>query len=489
MYRVVIYGLSAIAAVAFALSLLGMLYIAPALLALSLFLIVGTAIVTHELCVSATKAPGNMESSLITALILFLIITPAGSAREAVTVAAITALAILLKYVIVYRHRHLFNPAALVLVFAGLAGFIGAEWWVGSRYLLPVVAVVGALIAMKTRRERLVLAYIGISTVLVLAYAAATGAPFLEALMRHFLSWPTVFFASVMLTEPLSLPSTRRLQYTYAAIAAAAGSIPFSLGMLHSTPELALLAANLFTFFVDAPERSDLSFVGRTEVGKDTFEYHFRPAHPLSFTPGQYMEWTLPHEVPDERGIRRYFTIAAAPSGETVSFAVRHLPQQSSWKKSLADLSPGAVMHATQLSGDFTLRHDTPRHVWIAGGIGITPYMSMLRDALAHGRKIEATLLYCNKTENDIAFTQDLARAGDAGVAVVHVLAEKPASDIPCEVGFVTKDVIERRVQGWQEATFYLSGPPGMVASYETLLSGMGIPENRIVTDYFPGLA
>lgn len=489
MYRVVIYGLAFIIGAAFALSLADVLAIVPVALVLSLLLIVGTVLVVHELCVAVTEAPGNVESTLITGLILFLILTPPSDVRGAVAVAMIAALAVLLKYVIVHRKRHLFNPAALVLVVAGVSGYIGVEWWVGSRYLLPVVAIVGALIAMKTRREALVLTYIGASTAVVLAYAAATAAPLGDAFLRHFLSWPTVFFATVMLTEPLSLPSTRRLQYIYAVLAAMVGSVPFSIGFLYGTPELSLLAANLLTFFVDSPERSELVFVGRTEVGKDTFEYRFHPTHPLSFVPGQYMEWTLPHEVSDDRGIRRYFTICAAPGSETVSFAVRHLPQQSTWKKHLAELVPGAVMHATQRAGDFTLRHDVVRHVWIAGGIGITPYMSMLRDARARGTKLSAVLLYCNKTESDIAFSQELAQAADAGVAVTHVLAEKPARTMECEVGFVTKDVIERRVEGWQEATFYLSGPPGMVASYEKLLEEMGIPAGRIVTDYFPGLA
>lgn len=488
MYRVVLYVLTAIAVWAFALSLVGVLAIAPLSLVLSLLLIVGVVMLTHALCAAVTKAPANIESSYITAFILFLIITPPTSPRDAIAVAAIAALAILLKYAVVFRKRHLFNPAALAIFVAGLFGFIGAEWWVGSRYLLPVVVLGGAAIAMKTRREGMILAYIALSAAIVSLWFANV-APIPETLMRHFLSWPTIFFATVMLTEPLSLPATRRMQYAYAGIAAILGSIPFSFGVVHGTPELSLLAANLFTFFVDRPERSELLYVGRTEVGKDTFEYRFRTAHALHYTPGQYMEWTLPHEVPDTRGIRRYFTISAAPGTEYVSFAVRHLPTQSTWKKSLAALPAGSIMFATQRAGDFTLRPGALQHVWIAGGIGITPFMSMLRDARAHSASLHATLFYCNKTEGDIAFSDELAHAGEAGVSTVHVIAEKPTSGIECETGFVTREMIERRVSGWQAAVFYLSGPPGMVASYEKLLAEMGVPSNRIITDYFPGLA
>lgn len=489
MYRVVIYSLCAIIAAGFVLSLSGVLYITPIPYILSLSLIVGVVLLVHELCVKVSGAPGNIESSLITALILFLILTPAATVRDAGSIAFIAGLAILFKYTIVHRLRHLFNPAALALFVAGLMGFIGVEWWVSSRYLLPVVAIAGALVAMKTRRESLVLTYLAASTAVVVAWFLFTASmPPFDTIMQHFLSWPTVFFATIMLTEPLSLPSTRWRQYVYAVLAAVVGGIPFSFGALHGTPELSLLVANLFTFIVDRPERMALVYVGRTEVGKDTFEYRFRAGHPVFYKPGQYLEWTLPHAAPDSRGIRRYFTISAGPGSEYLSFSVRHLPEQSSWKKTLASMTEGTVIFATQRSGDFTLSAEAPLHVWIAGGIGITPYMSMMRDANNRGAQIPAVLFYCNKTEGDIAFKDELEKA-PAGVRVVHVLAEKPASGMIAETGFVTREMIERNAPGWQGATFYLSGPPGMVASYEKLLQGMGVRDQQIITDYFPGLA
>jgi ferredoxin-NADP reductase len=229
--------------------------------------------------------------------------------------------------------------------------------------------------------------------------------------------------------------------------------------------------------------------VRKQQVGKDAYEYSFSAVPPVFHTPGQYLEWTLPHDAPDLRSIRRYFTIVSAPQSPTVSFAVRHVTEnESSWKKALRTIAPGALLFATQRGGDFTLRPGATHHVWIAGGIGITPFVSMIRDARARTQTIPATLLYCNKTENDVAFLDEL-RDSPAGVRVVHVLAEKGKGDLPHEVGFVTRELIETHVPQWKDATFYLSGPPGLVAAYEKLLATMGIPSSRIVTDYFPGLA
>jgi ferredoxin-NADP reductase len=292
-----------------------------------------------------------------------------------------------------------------------------------------------------------------------------------------------------MLTEPLGIPSRWNYQYGYALTAAAVASIPFSFGPIYGTPELALLVANLMTLVVDRPERLRLTLKHVHEVGKGTFEYVFGTAHPQHHVPGQYLEWTLPHPKPDLRGIRRYFTIASAPGGREVSFAVRHGEKQSSWKQTLETLPLGATLYATQCAGDFTLAPEAPHYVWIAGGIGVTPFVSQVRTAINKGEKLSATLFYCNRSEADIAFKPLFDEAQAIGVSVVHVLQEPATSGFPFETGFITREMILKYVPEWKTATFYISGPPGLVGAYQKLLREMGVPKRRMVTDYFPGLA
>lgn len=482
MYRVVIYALLCIAFGAFVLSITGILSISPFALFAS-FVAVGLgALIAHYICVRVSKAPGNVESSIITALILFLIITPATRISELLIATFLGALAIVLKYIVRYRLRHVFNPVALVLFLSGIVGYTGVEWWVGSRYLLPVVLIAGLAVVIKTRRTFLVTLYILISTATV-AIAFLDTTPMLETVVRHFISWPTVFFATFMLTEPLGLPSTRKLQAIYAGIVGALSAIPFSFGSLHGTPELALLAGNLFTFVIDHPARLRLTLVHKRIVGRNTTEYVFSPSSPVQHIPGQYLEWTLPHKKPDTRGIRRYFTISSAPDSLEVSFAVRHLEKQSTWKTALATLQPSSVLYATQHAGDFTLDPHAPYYVWIAGGIGVTPFISMIRDAVERGAKIPATLFYCSKSADDIAFRTEIEGSDLHGVRIVHVL------ETGIEKGIITEALLTSKVPEWVDATYYVSGPPGLVDAYKKLLGSMGIPGRRIVTDYFPGLA
>lgn len=486
MYTVVLYGLFFLLVTGAIFGALGFLFFSPIALCLSAAVISVSAIVTHHILAHISKAPASFESTLITALILSLILTPTTDITNLIIHACIASGAIVLKYTIAYRHRHICNPAALALVIAGVCGYIGVEWWIGSRYMVPFVLISGVAIVVKTRRFDLVSLYIVTSSALVIA---RSNGDILTALTQHFFSWPTIFFATVMLTEPLSLPGTKILKYIYVIIIGIVGSIPFSIGSLYGTPELALVLGNIFTFVAGFPVRAQLRFTKRIEVGNNIYEYHFQTPYPISHTAGQFFEWTLPHQNPDNRGIRRYLTISSAPHDSHISFAVKHVPKQSTWKQALEHMKPGDPMYVTQLSGDFSATDPKERSVWIAGGIGITPYMSMIRDAVQSKKHLNATLLYCNTSESDIAFADEIAQGGTHGLSVIHFLVERPRSLLVHEVGFITPIHIQSHVQDWQHATFYISGPPGMVASYEHMLLSMGVPSRKIITDYFPGLA
>ncbi len=488
MYRVVIYALLAITAAAFVASFLGYLFFSPLALGLSLLVTVGAALAAHEGALRLSGAPSNRESSLITALLVFLIVTPTTAVSELVIVAAIAAGAVFLKYLVRWRLRHIFNPAALALFAAGLFGYFGVEWWVGSRYLFPVVLLAGLAVLLKTRRTELAFVYIAVSTLVVLA-VSATPSTLGEVLFLHFFSWPTLFFAAFMLTEPLSLPGTRVHQNIYAGIAALLSSVPFTLGPLHGTPELALLVANLYTQIVDQPARLRLILATKTRVGGDTVEYGFTVPRPIDFAPGQYFEWTLPHAHADKRGIRRYFTASSAPEGEHLAFAVRHVTPGSSFKAALETMEAGDVLYATQRAGDFVLREGTVPPVFIAGGLGITPFISMLRSAAMTGSPLTATLFYCNKTAHDVAYHDELTRFVQTGLRRIDVVQDGAGAPAGSVVGYLTAAIVAAQVPDYLVTTFYLSGPPGLVSSYAKLLRSMGVPRKQIVTDYFPGLA
>src|SRR5947209_11551649 len=112
---------------------------------------------------------------------------------------------------------------------------------------------------------------------------------------------------------------------------------------------------------------------------------------------------TLAHEPADNRGAERAFTIASSPSEPLVRITTRVSSQSSSFKSALMGLAPGALIEAHGPYGTFLL-HDDPRPaVFIAGGIGITPFRSILGDVFARGNRPDITLLYSSSTPH-IAF-------------------------------------------------------------------------------------
>ncbi len=494
MYEVVIGGLLAMALYALVVSALGGLFYAPLELIALFVAVVASCLGANTLFAKLWNAPRNDASTLITALILFFLLWPSTDITDLGVAVLASVLAIGSKYVIAWRKQHLFNPVAFGAFVLSLFGIGGAVWWIGSPLLAPATVIVGTLIVWKIRRVPLAVGAVLASVLVTLVLEWQAGAPPLLVLAPHLLSWPILFFASVMVTEPQTAPGRTREQWLYGAGVGALSAVPFHIGPIFSSPELALLVGNLFSYAVSMKQRLVLTLVSREELAKNTYEYAFSTPRKPSFEAGQYLEWTLPHSPADDRGIRRYFTIASAPSNEHLRLGVRMAAAKgSSFKRALATLPVGGKLFASQRAGDFVLPCATSAPlVWIAGGIGITPFVSMLREMLANQEKRQITLFFANVRAEDVAYRDVLARAEqELGVRVIYVFSEQDQvlDNATVEHGFVTEEMLHRYVSQLASAEVYLSGPSGMVTVYKHLVRSAGVPMSRIKTDYFPGFA
>lgn len=491
MYRLTLYCLIGISVGAIIFSFLGLIAYSEIALIGSLVVIVAVAYVVNAMLASIWKAPTNPESSLITALILFLIMPPAANVASLLDLVIVTLVAIASKYIIAYNFRHVFNPAALGAFIAPFVTGIAATWWVGSAALLPLVAIAGILIVRKIRRHELVIAFV-LASIVGMTFRTFTGEGsefILPALLELFVSWPLVFLGAVMLTEPITTPPTKGLQMLYGVIVGLLFTVPFSIGPVYGTPEVALLVGNLYAYAVSMKRRLILSVESVEQVSPDTYHFRFSSPSSIMYTPGQYLEWTLPHTGADKRGIRRYFTIASAPS-EPLSIGIKIREGASSFKKALKKLQPGDTITAGGLYGDFLLHPNSQQPlVWIAGGIGITPFRSMAKHLLAQDETRDVVLFYCCSLVSDFDYMDIFEEAKRVGIRVVPVVTGK--ENIPDtwsgERGFLTEEVIKKHVPEYTKRHFYLSGPNAMVVSYKKLLHTMGVSSSSIHTDYFPG--
>lgn len=205
----------------------------------------------------------------------------------------------------------------------------------------------------------------------------------------------------------------------------------------------------------------------------------FNPAEPLTWKPGQFLHYVLHHQPTDDRGSDRWFTIASAPFEKEIMITTRLSDgKSSSFKDKLRALEIGKTIEITHVSGNFVLGDIEHEYVFIAGGIGVTPFYSMLKEADKNDVKLHVTMLYGNRDDN-VIYKDDFETFAkhNPHLKIQYVVA--PAQ--------IDEDLIKQSVPDIQKPLFYVSGPEGMVESLNSTLKSINVPDEHIKLDYFPG--
>jgi len=492
MYRLVLYVLIGLIAIAIVLSFFSLLPFSPLPLLLSTVFLIVLCWAANTILARIFAVPTNIESVYITALILALIIDPAQSTGDYLFLGWAAVLAMSSKYILSFRNKHIFNPAAIAVVITSFALKESASWWVGTASMLPAVLLGGALLVRKLRQGKIVALFVVATLFTVCVVSILQHLSVLGELQKLLLFSPLFFFAAIMLTEPMTAPPTQTLKGISALLTGVLFIPQLHIGSIYSTPELALVIGNVFSYVVSPKQKVMLKLRRKGKIAANAMEFIFKPSHQLSFQPGQYMEVTLAHAKPDSRGNRRFFTIASSPTENNLHLGVRYYSNGSSFKRALYKVDSRSKLMAGQIAGDFTLPRD-PRQklVFIAGGIGITPFRSMLKYLLDNNERRDIVLLYANRTVKEIAYYDIIGEAQSVlGVKAFYTLTDPNA--IPYNwrglVGRIDEDMIAQAIPDYQERTFYLSGPPDMVRAYEHILKQLNVKSTQIKKDFFPGL-
>ncbi|MFA5840822.1 MAG: RnfABCDGE type electron transport complex subunit D [Candidatus Paceibacterota bacterium] len=496
MYRIVLYVLFFFFGSAVVLSLFKFLPYTPFDLISSLFIILVVSWLTNIVFSYVYDAPTNIESVYITALILFFIITPAqgGIYTEFLPLAFWASVwAMASKYIFAIGKKHIFNPAAFAVVLTAFTINQAASWWIGTPNMLPFVLLGGLLIIRKLRRADLVWSFIlsAIATLIILA--TFKGSDISNTIFKTLKDSAFFFFLFIMVTEPLTAPTTRWLRISFGVLVGFLSAPLVHIGSVYSTPELALIVGNVFAYLVSPKEKLFLQLKDKIKIGTDTFDFIFLKDKDFSFRPGQFMEWTLKHRSPDARGNRRYFTLASSPTEPEIHLGVKFYPEPSSYKNRLLALPIGGEIIVSQKSGDFVLPTNKEQGlVFIAGGIGITPFRSMIQYLIDTNEKRDITLFYSNKTLDDISYKDVFEEArAKLGIKTIYAITDKNqvVLDPSMKIGIIDGEIIAKEVPNFMNKIFYISGPHGMVNAFESTLKSMGVPNKHIKIDFFPGFA
>lgn len=502
MYRLALLSLAGLAVIALVLSLAGLSGPTWAEILATAIVLVVVSTVVDAAAQRLLKLPWRLESSLITAGILLFVLRPSIAPLGLAGIAIAGAVASASKYVLAWRGRHVFNPAAvgvtvltLLSAVTGVYEFGGSSWWVGSPLFGPIVLLLGVLLVWRTEKLRVIALFwvVAIATgVLVVAgqYAQQGADVGVWTIVGQQLwSSPVLFLGAFMLSEPLTLPPRRWQQLIVAAVvgvlvgwAPLFGSFPVGLGQ-----ERALLVGNLLAFAFALRTAVRLVFAGRAQLTPTVRELTFRASRGFAFTAGQFLELDVPHHHPDARGTRREFSIVSAPEDlPTVRIAFRDGGgPQSSFKKALAAVEPGTALAVTGVWGDFVLpRQSAGPLLMVAAGIGVTPFISHLRHLAAIGQERDVVVVYVAKDAAELAFREDLERTR---VQVIAFTRDEPA-DMPANWSWargarLDADTLRRAVPDIAYRHAYASGPAGLLADLGPTLQ----QARSITTDAFSG--
>ncbi|MEI9914254.1 MAG: FAD-dependent oxidoreductase [Candidatus Saccharibacteria bacterium] len=208
-------------------------------------------------------------------------------------------------------------------------------------------------------------------------------------------------------------------------------------------------------------------FVRKEPANKhDAVTFYFSVDHTLNYTAGQFTELTL-----DKVG-RHWFTLSSAPG--KAEFTITTRLTGSDFKNALDSLKPGDEIYAADSMGDFVLPIDSSRPIlMVAGGIGITPFYSILQDLHKKNSSLyKLHLLYIASSKEDFL---DLSKYKDLLVSYKEIIGRVESSDILKDASALSDPYI------------YTSGPEPMVEKIVSDLKAAGIPEDSLVSDYFPG--
>ena len=216
----------------------------------------------------------------------------------------------------------------------------------------------------------------------------------------------------------------------------------------------------------------------------DVNSYRFPRPTELTYKPGQFLFATIKQGNIE---LTHHFSFSTSPT-ETKHFE---------FTKKFTDHEYSIVLKAAKVGdwaridapyGQFTFEGEYPKIALLAGGIGITPFMSVCKYATDERLASKITLFYGCRTENDIAFRQELEemQQENKNLKVVSIV-NQASSQWKGATGVVTADLIKKELPDYKENLFYVCGPPPMVTAMQALIEGIGLQKTRLKLEYFTG--
>jgi ferredoxin-NADP reductase len=232
-----------------------------------------------------------------------------------------------------------------------------------------------------------------------------------------------------------------------------------------------------------------VKLVGREELAEGTLAFRFEKPAGFTFKPGQavVLELLDPPAVDGQK--RRTFSLVSAPYEDSLLIATRM--RDSAYKGALRRLPIGAGVKLVGPIGQLTLADTARPAVFIAGGIGVTPFISILRQWARDGSRQPVVLVYSSRRPEDAAFLGELQKlqrqSSDFRLFAAMTDMARSLRKWEGETGMVNADLLSRAARGLVAPLYYVVGPPAMVAAIRETLRAADVADDSIVTEEFYG--
>lgn len=230
---------------------------------------------------------------------------------------------------------------------------------------------------------------------------------------------------------------------------------------------------------------------GRDLVAERTMSFHFEKPASFVFTAGQFIDIDLlsPPET-DAEGNTRGFSVSSAPYEEIITVTTRL--RDTAFKRVLKSMPLESEVKIEGPFGNLRLHNDVKRAaVFLAGGIGITPFHSILLDAANRNLPHHILLFFSNRRPEDAPFLDELQslekRNENYKLTATMTNMEKSQLSWQGERGIIDKGMLDKHLKNAFSPIYYIAGPPGMVKGLHVMLQAAGIDVDDIRTEEFTG--
>lgn len=231
--------------------------------------------------------------------------------------------------------------------------------------------------------------------------------------------------------------------------------------------------------------------IKKEEVAEGTMAFHFVRPQGFEFKAGQNADWTLinPPET-DAEGNKRTFSIATSPASPDLGIATRM--RDTAFKRVLKNMPEGTEIEVDGPYGNMTMHSDASKPaIFLTGGIGVTPFMSMSLDAVEKKLPHKIYMFYSNRRPEDAPFLKELGdiEKENPNFKLIATMTDMANSKQTWtgETGYITKEMIQKYVPDFANAIFYLAGPPAMVSAMHKMVNDAGILDDYIKQEDFAG--